>query len=121
MTIELVPSLPAGVVGFIAKGEVTREDYEQTLIPAVEAALADHEKIRLLYVLGDEFEGITAGGAMDDAMIGLKHATRYERMAVVTDRDWIRHALGLFGHLVPSEVRIFAVADQDAATEWITS
>lgn len=121
MAIDLVPALPSNVVGFIAKGEVTKADYERTLIPAVEAALADHEKIRLLYVLGQDFEGISAGGALDDAMIGLKHASRYERMAVVTDRDWIRHTLSLFGHLVPGEVRVFTVAQEADASEWITA
>lgn len=51
--IELISGLPDEVVGFEGVGEVTSDDYKGTLIPAVEAALAAHGKIRLLYVLGD--------------------------------------------------------------------
>ena len=37
--IELIPDLPENVLGFSAKGEVTVEDYETVLIPAVEARI----------------------------------------------------------------------------------
>ena len=36
--LSLIEDLPAGVVGIEAGGKVTAEDYEQVLIPAVEAA-----------------------------------------------------------------------------------
>jgi hypothetical protein len=50
--IEIIDNLPDNVVGLIAKGQVTRKDYEQILIPKVEAALKRHERIRLYYELG---------------------------------------------------------------------
>lgn len=45
--IEMILALPDNVIGIVAKGEVTKEDYEQTLIPAVEEALATHDKVDL--------------------------------------------------------------------------
>ena len=45
--IELIQGLPDGVVGFEAVGTVTSNDYENTMVPAVDRALAAHEKIQV--------------------------------------------------------------------------
>ena len=55
--IELIEGLPDGVIGIEAVGNVTLEDYDDVVAPAVERALASHPKIRLLHVLGDRLRG----------------------------------------------------------------
>lgn len=119
--IEMIPGLPDNVVGFVAKGEVTRADYENTLDPEVERALQKHDKIRLLYVLGADFTGVTAGAMWADGAIGMKHFTRWDRIAVVSDKDWIRHTIESIGWLLPAKVRTFHVSEEADASEWITS
>jgi hypothetical protein len=121
VAIEIIPGLPDNVVGFIAKGEVHRHDYEATSDPIVEEALARNDKIRVLYVLGADFTGFSAGAEWEDTEFGMKHLTRFEMIAVVTDQKWIRHAVNLFGYLMPGKVRVFSVADEAAASEWLTS
>lgn len=37
------------------------------------------------------FSGIDAGAAWEDTKIGVEHLTRWERIAVVTDFDWMKH------------------------------
>jgi SpoIIAA-like len=37
--------------------------------------------------------------------VGLKHRSSWERLAVVTDKDWMRHGIAAFGWLIPGEVR----------------
>ena len=120
MTVQLVPALPDNVIGIIAKGEVHADDYEGTIRPAIEAALDRHDRIRLLYVLGDDFEGFSAGAAREDSALS-KLAGKFERIAVVTDHTWIRHSIKLFGHLMPGDVRVFSVAEEADASEWLTS
>lgn len=119
--LELVPALPADVLGFIAKGTLHRSDYRATLDPAVEDALSRHDKISLLYVLGRDFEGFSGGAIWADSEVGMSHARRFERIAVVTDQAWIRHSVALFGHLMPGEVKVFSVAEEADASEWLTS
>ena len=119
--IEMIPALPDNVIGVVAKGEVTQQDYEQTLIPAVEQALAAHDKVRLLYVLGHEFTGFTGGAMWADGKLGLGHIGRWERIAVVAREAWVRHAINVFGYLIPGEVKVFDLADEADASEWITS
>lgn len=119
--IEMIPSLPANVVGFIAKGEVTRQDYTEVLEPAVKAALEGHDKIRLLYVLGADFTGYSGGAMWEDGELGTEYLRSWERIAVVTDTPWVRHTVGVFGHLMPARIKVFPVAEEADATEWVTA
>jgi hypothetical protein len=42
-------------------------------------------------------------------------------MAIVSDADWIRHAMSVFGWMVPGEAGVFPAAELDAATAWVAS
>jgi hypothetical protein len=75
----------------------------------------------LLYVLGEEFSGITAGAIWDDTRVGFAHITRWEKIAVVTDTDWLRHAVDIFGYLIPGEVKGFTTAELPAARAWVVA
>jgi hypothetical protein len=119
--IEMMTGFPDNVVAFTATGKVTAEDYEQRLVPAVESALAKHRKVRLLYHLGDAFDGFEAGAMWEDAKVGLAHLAAWERIAMVTDVDWLRVATKAFGFAMPGEVRVFANAELDAARDWLVS
>lgn len=117
--IERIPGLPDNVLGFTAKGTVTAEDYESTIIPAVEELFSRHEKVRFLYHLGEEFSGFDAAAVWDDTKIGLKHLAGWERMAVVSDVEWIRSAVRIFGIAMPGHVRVFHDRELDAARRWV--
>lgn len=119
--IEMIPALPDNVVGIVAKGEVTKDDYVQRLVPAVEDALSRHDRIRLLYVLGADFTGFSGGAAWEDGKLGVGHIGRWERIAVVAREAWIRHAVNVFGYLSPGEVKVYDLADEADASAWITS
>ena len=119
--IEPMQGLPDHVVAIAASGEVSARDYETVLVPAVEAALARHEKIRLLYQLGGDFTGFTAGAMWDDMKVGLDHFTKWERIAVVTDLRWVANATRMFRFAMPCPVRVFANAELAEARRWIAA
>ena len=108
--------LPDRVLGLKASGEVSAQDYKTVVVPAIEEKLTKHRKARLLYVLGDELEGYTGGAAK----VGMKHFTAFERVAVVTDVDWIEKMVKAFGFLIPGEVRVFDDDDLDEARIWVS-
>ena len=119
--IELMSGLPENVVGLSAIGEITGQDYEQTLIPAIEERIRRHGKVRVLYHLGPAFAGYTAAAMWDDAKLGLSHLRDFEQIAVVTDVDWCRYAVRLFAPLIPCPVKLFANAELAAAEDWVRS
>jgi len=119
--IELLSGYPDNVVAIEGVGEVGAEDYREVLIPAVDGALTSNQKLRLLYVLGERFEGVTSGAAWEDFKLGLEHLRSWEMMAVVTDVEWIGHALRAVGWMIPAELRVFPTAERAEAEAWVLS
>jgi len=118
--IELITDLPDRVLGLRATGQVKAEDYQKVLVPALEEKLGKHKKVRLLYVLGEDFDGYTGGAAWEDAKVGMKHLAAFERVAVVTDVDWVENMVKALGFAMPGEVRVFDDDELQKAREWVS-
>ncbi len=110
--------MPVGVLGLEAIGEVERDDYENVLLPAVSTALAEHGKVRLVYVLGPELDEYEGDAVWEDIKLGLGHPASFERIAIVTDAGWARPATKVFSVLMPGKARAFGLADLGAAKAW---
>lgn len=115
--LQAIDGAPTGVVAFKAIGHVTASDYEETLQPAVDAAAADG-KVRLVLELGAEFEGYTAGAAVDDFKFATAGIHDWERCALVTDHALISGAIRAFAVLMPGEIKVFPVGETEAAIAW---
>ncbi len=119
--IEVLKNFPENVVAFACHGHVTRNDYSTVLVPAVEKALGRHSKIRLYYETADDFAGIDPGAVWEDTKVGIAHLPRWERFAVVTDVEWIKHAVKFFSFLMPGELRVYSTAEAGQARRWIAA
>lgn len=119
--IEVIKGFPDHVLGFRAIAQVTGDDYRTVLEPAVNEALQHHAKLRLYYMIGHEFSGFDPGAAWEDLKIGVEHLTRWERIAVVTDVEWIGHMIKTFNFLMPGDVRVFPISKDAEARTWIAS
>ena len=121
--VEPIGGLPAGVLGFRLTGKLERDEYHDALMAPIYAALDRGETLRLLVELPDEFEGLDAGALWEDlkaaGSVGLKHRSSWERFAVVTDKDWVRHGVAVFGWLSPGELRVFADGERAQAAAWL--
>jgi hypothetical protein len=116
--IRLLGDMPAGVLGLEAVDDVEEEDYTDVLIPAVEAAIAEHGKVRIVYVLGPEFDEYEGEAVWQDLKLGVSHPAAFERIAVVTDARWAGPAIKIFSVLWPGQARAFPLAELDSATRW---
>ena len=113
LSLSLVQKTP------VRSGHVTKRDYETVLIPAVREALKQPGKLRLYYQIDPDFSGIEPGAVWDDFKVGMEHLLRWERIAVVTDVDWIRYTIRAFSFVIPGVTKIFAVNEEAKAREWI--
>jgi hypothetical protein len=116
--LEVLDDLPGRVIGVRATGHVTADDYRRVLVPAIDRALAEHDKVRLVYELGEDFAGYQAGAGWQDVRLGVTHFASFERVAIVTDVDWLRWTVPVVSVLIPGEVRAFPLAERDAAVAW---
>ncbi len=119
--LAILAGHPDDVLAVEAVGKVERSDYEHVLIPAIEAMRARTGKVRLFYVLGDRFEGLSAGAALDDAWLGLVHQHEFARIAVVTDSEWITAGARMFAPLMRVPLRVFAMEEIGLARFWISA
>jgi len=118
--LRIMNDLPDNVLGVSAEGKVTGTDYETVLIPAVEEKLKTNKKLRMLYQLGSNFEGFDFTAMFDDAKLGMRRASVWEKIAFVSDHHYV-NAVKFFRHLIPCEVRIFKNSELDEAKKWITN
>jgi hypothetical protein len=119
--IEVLPDYPDNILAITASNSVTGEDYQSVIIPAIEAKVETHGKIRLLYHLGPEFAGFDAAAMWEDATTGLKHFTDFEKIAFVSDVEWINFMVNAFGFMIPCPVKVFSGNQLSEADDWIKS
>lgn len=117
--IETIPGLPDATLGLRFHGQVTGDDYDRVLAPALEGAIEAHERIKALVVFGEDFEGYDLAAIWDDTRLGLRHWRGFERIAVVSDVPWLRTVVRAFGVAMPCPVRLFGGAEQDDARRWL--
>jgi hypothetical protein len=118
--LKRIEDMPAGTVGFEAHGEVEDDDWEEVVEPALREELARGGKLRVLYLLG-----VNAGEVEGDAIeagagFRARHATSFDRVAVVSDEDWLRPALKALSLLLPGRTKAFRVADLTGAKAWLS-
>jgi len=116
--LERIETSSNDVLAFRAVGKITDEDYKSALIPAVEDQISTQGKARFVYVLGPEFTGFGGKAMLDDALFGVTHWRDFERIAVVTDRDWIANTLRIFMPLMPARTKLFHTDKLKDALAW---
>jgi hypothetical protein len=117
--LRRMSDMPAGTFGFEAVGEVEDDDWEEAVEPVLRREMAEGQKIRLLYLLGPEAREIERDAMKADTGFRARHATSFERVAVVSDEDWLRPAVRGLSFLLPGKAKAFRVHDLPAAKAWV--
>ncbi|HTI01536.1 MAG TPA: STAS/SEC14 domain-containing protein [Acidisoma sp.] len=115
----LIEGMPPDVMAIEASGEVTHEDYRDTLIPQAEAMIAKGPA-KMIYIIGKDFKGFKLGAMWDDTVFGIKHWHDFSHVAVVADQAWLRTMITIFKPFVHGELRLFSLSELPAAKDWIT-
>ena len=118
--IETLPDMPAGVTGIRVSGRL-RGDELREFKPTMEKLVKDGE-IRIVEVIGSDYEGFGPGGLVEDLKVGFgalfQHHSAFKRIAVVTDKVWVAHTLHALAWMVPGELALFGLDELERAKEW---
>ncbi|REG96093.1 SpoIIAA family protein [Flavobacterium aquicola] len=118
--IQLESNTPSNVAAFRATGEVTKEDYENVVIPEVERVISSIGHINFLLYLDTAIENFTAGAWVQDALLGLKNIAKWNRAAIVTDSDTAITFTNGFSYFVPGEFKGFKKEQYNEAVTWVS-
>jgi hypothetical protein len=117
--LRRMTDMPAGTIGFEAIGEVEDDDWEEAVEPVLRGEITDGRKVRLLYLLGAEAREVEGDAMSADSGFRARHATSFDRVAVVSDEDWMRPALRALSFMLPGKAKGFHVRELPAAKTWL--
>ena len=87
--ITEIKEVPTNMVAFRATGEVTKEDFEKVVFPAVEKVVERTGELNYLLLLQTDAKNFTFGAWWQDVILGLKELFKWRRAAIVTDSESI--------------------------------
>src|SRR5688500_4630981 len=119
--LRRIDDMPAGTLGFEASGEVDDDDWEEVVEPVLRREIAGGRPVRLLYVLGSAVREVVGEARLAALGFRTRHAGSFERVAVVSDEDWVRPALRALSSLLPGKARGFRATEMAAAKSWLAA
>ncbi|WP_235296633.1 SpoIIAA family protein [Portibacter marinus] len=99
--------------------KITTEDYEQ-MVPFIQRIVDKYDSVRWIYELQGK-PSMEPGAMWKDAKTSMKYFTKFEKVVLIAERDWIEKATKIGDSLVPFEMKYFGSEDAAQAYEWIKS
>lgn len=118
--IKQIENLPENIVGFIYKGKVTGNDYENVIFPSLEKAAETKKPIRIIFQFNNSFKKISLKAIMDDILAEFKYLKKIGRIAMVSDNKKINHIIKAFSFLFSGNIKIFSLSESNKAIGWIS-
>ena len=118
--VTQITGLSGDVAGFRATGTVTKEDYDTIIYPAVKKICDHNPELNFLMVLDNHLKNFTPGAWMKDAAMGLKHLTRWKKIAIVSDEAMVKTAMPIMDTIAPGQYKAFAHKDVQLAFNWVS-
>ncbi len=117
--LKRIDGLPTGAIGFVAHGQVKRNDSRRVVDESIASADSHSQRLRVLYVAGEDFDGYDLGSVYDDAVFGTRHFTRFERIAFVADESRYTRSVAALDGLMPAKVKVFPRHQINDARAWL--
>ncbi len=116
--IERLKDVPGNLAAFRATEEVTQDDFKNTVMPEVELMVEKTDKLNYLLLLDTDIKNFTAGACLQDALLGIKNLTKWNRAAIVSDSENIIKFTDAFSVAMPGEFKGFKKTELQQAIDW---
>src|SRR6478735_469623 len=117
MPIDVLTDVPKGVTGFRVSGRLSGDDL-RGFGPALDE-LKQSGEIRSVEIIDSDYAGLSAGGLAEDLKMGLglmlEHHSAFKRIAIVSDKEWVGHAVHAMAWMVPGDLAVFGLDELDKA------
>lgn len=118
--LKVIENLPDHVFGVRAIGEVDKAEIEAVLLPGLQNLVNKYEEIYYLLVLETSVKNFTAGFWWEDMKAGIKHFTKWKKIAVVTDEKAVELISDAFSFGIPGEAKGYTKAEEVEAIGWVS-
>ncbi|KAF3981737.1 MAG: STAS/SEC14 domain-containing protein [Methylococcales symbiont of Hymedesmia sp. n. MRB-2018] len=88
-------------------GKLTHADY-QMITPIIDSALLGVKDAKVkIFVDCSELKGLELRAAWDDFKLGLKHGGKFEKVAILGNKKWLKYSSKIASWFISGEVRYF--------------
>jgi hypothetical protein len=115
--IEQIHNLPQNMVGFRSSGEVTQDDFK-LVNKKVSELVETTGKLNYLLFLDNSPADFTFGAWIQDALLGIKNITKWNRAAIISDSETVDKFTSFFSKIMPGEFKVFLKDDMARAVDW---
>lgn len=110
-------SFSDNTVGFLIEGDFG-EDTVSKLIATIEAKLDFYDSINL-YIEDTGIDHFSLKALSEEILFKFRHAERFSKVALVTDRKWLKACNNLLDLFKNTKARNFSTEDRLKALSWI--
>jgi hypothetical protein len=118
--IEILTNMPHGVTGVLVSGRLGGNEVRE--VKSTIEDMLNTDEIRIVEVIAEDYEGFGSGGLFEDLKIALgtvlPHHSAFKRIAVVSDKAWVAHAIQALSWMIPGELAVFTLDELDKAKVW---
>ncbi len=100
-------------------GRVTQDDWDR-IVPRFEAFMNAHGTIRLVEII-ESLKGFDPVLLWDGVRFDMKAIPHISHCAIATDIGWMSPIVKAAGKVMSMQMRVFPLAESDAAREWATN
>lgn len=118
--ITMLNEVPGNIAAFRASGNVTKEDYQLIIQPAIENLYEKTGEINFLLYLDSGIENFTNGTWYQEIMLRLKNLGKWNRAAIVTDFSSYTNLTTAFSPIMPGEFKGFTKEFYGGALDWVS-
>jgi hypothetical protein len=119
--IKFIENLPADVVGVELTEEITKEEYDSTVVPKMTELAKQVGEINYLVVLKSSISQLEAGVWWDDFKMAFSHFKKWHKIAIISDQSTIRTLTDIFGFAYPGESKTFDLDQYNKAVSWVST
>ena len=88
-------------------GTLTHEDYE-TINPLIDSALLNYKDAKIkAFIDCSQLDGWELKAAWDDLKLGLKHGNKFEKIAILKGKEWIKLGAKVSSWFIEGEIKNF--------------
>lgn len=113
--------VPDNVAGFRATDKVTKADYENVVIPKIDEHVKQQGKINFMLVLDTKLSNFSLGAILEDLGVGLKHFSKWHKMAIVSESNAINKFTDMFSYVAPGEAKGYTHDELEEAKKWVST
>ena len=106
------------VIHLLIDGEIKKEDIERAA-SVMEKKIARYDKVRMLVEVNDLKGYDSVSAFLEDSGETFQHYSDFEKVAVITDRQWLSGLTSLADLINPAHVKQFSPQEKALAEEWI--